>query len=57
MENSADFADALLREKLVAVVPGEAFGADRCVRLSYAIDDAQIEKAMKRIGEFVKNIL
>ena len=57
METSADFSDALLESKQVAVVPGEAFGADRCCRLSYAIDDGQIVEAMKRIRDFVEGII
>ena len=57
IENSGDFAEGLLAEEMVAVVPGEAFGADNCCRLSYAIDDARIVEAMKRIAAFVKKVL
>lgn len=49
------FAEQLLREKHVAVVPGDAFGAagKEHVRCSYATGMAQLSEAMKRIGEFV----
>ena len=49
------FAEQLLREKQVAVVPGDAFGAagKEHVRCSYATGMAQLSEAMKRIGEFV----
>ncbi|UCG38162.1 MAG: pyridoxal phosphate-dependent aminotransferase [bacterium] len=47
--NSADFADYLLTEAKVAVVPGVAFGADDFARLSYATSMANIEKGLDRI--------
>ena len=37
--SSMDFADRLLDEKKVAVVPGEGFGAPGYMRLSYATSD------------------
>lgn len=53
-----EFADALLREEQVAVVPGSAFG--ECgtyhVRCSYATGMAELTEAVKRIGRFVKNV-
>ena len=33
----------------VAVVPGEAFGAPSCIRISYAMDLKTLEEAMNRI--------
>jgi aspartate aminotransferase len=53
IESSVDFSKLLLKNKLVAVVPGAAFGADDYVRLSYASSMEHIEKGMRRIGEFV----
>ncbi len=49
------FAEQLLREKHVAVVPGDAFGeaGREHVRCSYATGMAQLSEAMRRIGEFV----
>ncbi|MGI6152578.1 MAG: pyridoxal phosphate-dependent aminotransferase [Christensenellaceae bacterium] len=52
--SSIDFSEILLKEKLTAVVPGAAFGADDFVRLSYATSRKNIEKGLKRIGEFAK---
>jgi len=57
LENSDDFSQALLESQQVAVVPGEAFGADRCCRLSYAIEDGQIVEALTRIKAFVESII
>jgi len=48
-----DFAAKLLEKKKVAVVPGEAFGSDTGIRLSYATSDDIIEKGLERIIEFV----
>ncbi len=52
--NSIDFADALLDAEKVATVPGVSFGADDCVRLSYALSEADIEEGLKRIKRFVQ---
>jgi aspartate aminotransferase len=51
---SLEFCDALLESQQVAVVPGIAFGADDCIRLSYATDMASIEKGMDRLEKFVR---
>ncbi|MCM8785625.1 MAG: pyridoxal phosphate-dependent aminotransferase [Candidatus Omnitrophica bacterium] len=52
--NSNKFAERLLTEKLVAVVPGSEFGVDNYIRISYAVNMKQIKKAVDRINEFVK---
>ncbi|MDY6850924.1 MAG: pyridoxal phosphate-dependent aminotransferase [Thermodesulfobacteriota bacterium] len=51
MTGSADMAEYLLERALVAVVPGEAFGEDACVRLSYATSMENIKEGLKRIFE------
>jgi aspartate aminotransferase len=45
------FADYLLEEAQVAVVPGAGFGADQNVRLSYANSLADISKGLSRIAK------
>lgn len=50
---SLAFCEALLEDQQVAVIPGIAFGADNCIRLSYATDLASIEKGMERLEKFV----
>ena len=52
------FADRLLMEEQVAVVPGNAFGAcgEEHVRCSYATSMAELEEAVARIGRFVENL-
>ncbi|SDU09145.1 aspartate aminotransferase [Verrucomicrobium sp. GAS474] len=53
---STQFAEKLLDKQNVAVVPGIAFGDDEVVRLSYATSRENIEKGLKRIGEFVAGL-
>ena len=52
IENSVQFAELLLKEKLVAVVPGIAFGAEGYMRLSYATSEENIKKGIGRIREY-----
>jgi Aspartate/tyrosine/aromatic aminotransferase len=52
VDTSMAFADILLNEKHVAVVPGIAFEAEGYCRLSYAISLEAIEKGLNRIAEF-----
>jgi aspartate aminotransferase len=50
-----EFAEVLLTEVNVAVVPGSGFGAPECMRLSYATSLDQLEEAIKRIHSFVSS--
>ncbi|WP_416667606.1 pyridoxal phosphate-dependent aminotransferase [Egbenema bharatensis] len=52
---SLDFSNTLLDNHHVATVPGVAFGADDCVRLSYATSLDNIHKGMTRFTEFVQS--
>ncbi|MBN2638827.1 MAG: pyridoxal phosphate-dependent aminotransferase [Bacteroidales bacterium] len=51
IKNTTDLSLYLLNEGLVAVAPGEAFGDDHCIRISYATSTALLEKAMERIKD------
>lgn len=53
---SVDFCAKLLEEKLVAVVPGSAFGSDENVRFSYAVSDETIQKGIERMAQFCSGI-
>ena len=55
---SEEFAEKLLMEKGVAVVPGNAFGecGEGYVRCAYALDMEKLKVAVERIEEFVENI-
>jgi aspartate aminotransferase len=48
------FAERLLEEAHVAVVPGEAFGADSNIRISYSCSDADIEEGCARLKRFIE---
>ena len=54
LEDSMDFAELLLAEKHVAVVPGIAFEAEGFCRLSYATSEERITEGLDRIEAFIK---
>jgi aspartate aminotransferase len=54
--DSMTLATRLLDEKMVAVIPGKAFGADGNMRLSYACSMENIEKGLDRIEEFAGSL-
>jgi aspartate aminotransferase len=53
INDSMDFAKALLEQKMVAVVPGKPFGSPGNVRLSFACSLEQIEKGVDRIAQWL----
>ena len=53
MKNSSDLAAYLLEEAKVALVSGDAFGADPYIRLSYATSMENIQKGLDRIEKAV----
>ncbi|TRU28923.1 MAG: pyridoxal phosphate-dependent aminotransferase [Microcystis aeruginosa Ma_MB_S_20031200_S102] len=53
---SRDFCQKLLETQKVAAIPGIAFGADDCIRLSYATDLKTIEKGFDRIDQFISTL-
>ncbi|MGB9812311.1 MAG: pyridoxal phosphate-dependent aminotransferase [Thermovenabulum sp.] len=57
IKNSTDFAQSLLENYMVAVVPGVAFGTENYVRLSYATSLTNIEKGLDRIEKFIKDLV
>ncbi|MDH4218391.1 MAG: pyridoxal phosphate-dependent aminotransferase [Candidatus Aminicenantes bacterium] len=56
IRNSYGLAYFLLKEAKVAIVPGDAFGADDHIRLSYATSMENLEKALDRIIEAVSRL-
>ncbi|GAX91092.1 aminotransferase class I/II-fold pyridoxal phosphate-dependent enzyme [Effusibacillus lacus] len=56
--SSEEFAERLLHHSRVAVVPGNVFGqgGEGFVRCSYATSIEQIQKAIERIGNFVRSL-
>ena len=51
--NSAEFAERLLHQAYVAVVPGEAFGVEHHIRISYATSMHELERGLERLHRFV----
>ena len=47
-------SDALLKDKLVALVPGSAFGTPGHMRLSFATSDKVLVESLKRIDEYAR---
>lgn len=56
--SSEEFCERLLYSKRVAVVPGTAFGdsGEGFIRASYCYSTEHIKEALRRIGEFLKEI-
>ena len=54
--DSVSFSDVLLDAAKVAVVPGKAFGADDCVRLSYSLSMKDMLEGLERIDAFVQSL-
>jgi aspartate aminotransferase len=52
-QTSAELAEVLLEEAEVAVVPGEAFGPQGYLRLSYAMGDDDIAEGVTRIHKLL----
>lgn len=57
IKGSMDFSMKLLEKYKVVVVPGDAFEEDRNIRISYAVDIKELEKAVERIKRFVEELL
>jgi aspartate aminotransferase len=51
IENSNDLCLYLLEEAHIATVPGEAFGDENCIRISFATSDEKLVEAMKRMKD------
>jgi len=56
MKTPLEFADRLLKEASVAVVPGEAFGTNDHVRISYATSMEELKRGLDRIDNFIKSL-
>ncbi len=52
MNSACDAARKLLHEAHVVVVPGEAFGTQEHVRMSYAVAEQNLERGLERMRQF-----
>lgn len=53
IRSAMQFAEKLLADEFVAVVPGEAFGTNEHVRISYATSMAELERGLDRLERFI----
>ncbi len=53
INDDMEFAEALLNDRGVAVVPGSAFGLKNHMRLSIATSETNLRNALTRIAEFI----
>ena len=53
ISSTQEFAEKLLAEAHVAVVPGEAFGTSEHIRISYATSMGELERGLNRLHEFI----
>jgi aspartate aminotransferase len=56
VKNSLDFAGQLLAKAHVALVPGEAFGTNDHVRISYATSMHELERGLDRLHNFIDEV-
>lgn len=56
VNNSTDLCTLLLDKAHVAVVPGAAFGDDKCIRFSYAVGDEVLKGALESIGKVLAQL-
>lgn len=54
--SSGDFAMRLLKDEKVAVIPGDSFGCNDYIRLSFAADIKTIEKGIDRLEKWLKQL-
>ena len=53
IQDTVQLCERLLAESHLAVVPGEAFGTDRHVRISYATSMHELERGLERLHQFI----
>ncbi|MBU5590667.1 pyridoxal phosphate-dependent aminotransferase [Clostridium sp. MSJ-4] len=56
IKDSMDFSRLLLECEKVAVIPGDAFGVNNYIRLSYATSMENIKEGLNRIESFINKI-
>jgi len=54
ISSAFEYSEKLLAESHVAVVPGEAFGTDAHIRISYATSMKELARGLDRIEQFTK---
>jgi aspartate aminotransferase len=53
LKSASDLAGRLLREAHVATVPGDGFGTNDNIRISYATSKAELDRGLERMRKFL----
>ena len=56
VNSPAEFARKLLHEAHVATVPGEGFGTQEHIRISYATSEKELDRGLERLRKFVASL-
>lgn len=56
IHNASDLCMFLLNDALVALVSGDAFGDDNCIRISYATSEEVLTEALKRVKSSLEKL-
>ncbi len=54
--NSTELVHRLMREKSVLIVPGDHFGVDHCLRISYGLQPEYLRAGLNRIHELMAGL-
>jgi aspartate aminotransferase len=57
INSSLDLSEYLMEKAHIAVVPGDAFGEDRCLRFSYALSMEDIKDGFDRLAKALQELL
>ena len=53
---SEDFCIKAIKEANVALVPGDCFGCEGHIRLSYCVSDENLDKGLNRLSAFISTL-
>jgi aspartate aminotransferase len=56
IKGSSDMCTYLLAEVNIGLVPGDAFGNDNCIRMSFACSEVNIDEGLKRLKEGLEKL-
>lgn len=56
VDSSTRLCQLILEQEKVALVPGSAFGDDRCIRISYAVSEKVLTDCLERIGRLLQGL-
>lgn len=56
IDSSSRLCQVILEQAKIALVPGEAFGDDRCIRFSYAVNEKILRECLEKIGNLLETL-